>query len=82
MDQRLEHGIGHSIKKLLAVEMSYLRGACRVTRWEGDSSENMYKKCGMGPCANVVKCDVVEWVKRNTLRWFGHLERERRVNSL
>ncbi len=22
-----------------------------------------------------MKCGVVEWVKRNTLRWFGHIER-------
>ena len=29
-----------------------------------------------GPCANGVKCGVVEWVKRNTLRWFGHTERK------
>ncbi len=24
---------------------------------------------------NGVSCGVVEWVKRNTLRWFGHIER-------
>ena len=24
-----------------------------------------------------VKCDVVEWVKINTCRWFGHLERKK-----
>ena len=28
----------------------------------------------MGPCTNGVKCGVVEWVKRNTWRWLGHLE--------
>ncbi len=22
-----------------------------------------------------VECGVVEWVKRSTLRWFGHIER-------
>ncbi len=22
-----------------------------------------------------VRCGVVEWVKRSTLRWFGHIER-------
>ena len=26
----------------------------------------MYQWCGMGPCANGLKCCVVEWVKRNT----------------
>ncbi len=29
----------------------------------------------MGSNANGVNCGVVEWVKRNTLRWFGHIER-------
>ena len=29
----------------------------------------------MGTCANGIKCDVVEWVKRDTLRWFGYLEK-------
>ena len=43
------------------MEMSYLKGACAVTRWEGESNE----RCSMGPCANGVEwCGVVEWVKR------------------
>ena len=46
-----------------AVEMSYLRGACGVIRWEGESNE----RCDMGSCANGVKCSAVEWVKQNTL---------------
>ncbi len=29
----------------------------------------------MGRRANGVNCGVVEWVKRNMLRWFGHIER-------
>ncbi len=29
----------------------------------------------MGSHANGVNCGVVEWVKRNTLRWFEHIER-------
>ncbi len=29
----------------------------------------------MSGCANGVNCAVVEWVKRNTLKWFGHVER-------
>ena len=37
----------------------------------------MYERCGMGPCASGVKCDVVEWVKINTLRWFGNMERKK-----
>ncbi len=33
------------------------------------------KGVGMGSQVNGVNCGVVEWVKRNTLRWFGHTER-------
>ena len=36
------------------MEMSYLRGACGVTRWDGESNESVYKKCGMGSQANGV----------------------------
>ncbi len=35
----------------------------------------MYGRCGMGSQASGVNCGVVEWVKRNTLRSFGHIER-------
>ncbi len=35
----------------------------------------MYERCGMGSQANRVNCGVVEWVKRNILRWFGHIKR-------
>ncbi len=55
-----------------AVEMSYLRGTYGVTRWEGESNESVYERYGMVACASGVKCGMVEWVKRNTLRWFGH----------
>ncbi len=57
------------------MEMSYSRGACGVTRSDGESNESIYERCDMGSCANGVKCGVVEWVKRNTLRRFGHIER-------
>ncbi len=57
------------------MEMSYLRGACGVTRWDGESNESVYERCGMRSQANGVNCGVVEWVQRNTLRWFGHTER-------
>ncbi len=46
-----------------------------MTRWDGESNESVYKRCGMGSQANGVNCGVVEWVKRNTKRWFGHVER-------
>ncbi len=46
-----------------------------MTRWDDVSNENVYERCGMGSHANGVNCGVVEWVKRNTLRCFGHIER-------
>ena len=49
-----------------------------MTRWEGASNESIYERCGMGPCINGVKCGVVEWVKINSLRLFGHMERKKR----
>ncbi len=58
-----------------AVEMSYLRGECGVTRWDGDSNESVYERCTRGSQANGVNFGVEEWAKRNTLRWFGHIER-------
>ncbi len=55
--------------------MSYLRGACGVNRWDGLSNESVYERCGMRGRGSGVGCGVVEWVKRCTLRWFGHIER-------
>ncbi len=54
-----------------AVEMSSLRGACGVTRWDCVSDENLYERCGV----KVGWGAGVEWVKKSTLRWFGHIER-------
>ncbi len=67
MGQTTGHGTQQS--RVLAVEMSYLRGACGLSRWDGLSNESMRGR-GSG-----VECGVVEWVKRSTLRWFGHIER-------
>ncbi len=52
------------------VEMSYLRGACGVSNWDGLSNECMYERCGMRGCKSWLGCGVVEWVKMSTLRWF------------
>ncbi len=52
----------------------YIRGACGATRWEGESHE----RCGMSTFGNRMRCvrsGVVERVKRNTLKWFSHVER-------
>ncbi len=35
----------------------------------------MYERCVMRGRGSGVGCGMVEWVKRSTLRWFGHIER-------
>ncbi len=66
---------GAQQSRVRAVEMSYLREACGVSRWDGLSNECMYERCGMRRRGSGVWCGVVEWVKRSILRWFGHTER-------
>ena len=61
--------------RIQAVEMSYLRGACSLSRMDGESNESVYGRFGMSVKGEGMNCGVVEVVKRNTLRWFGHLER-------
>ncbi len=46
-----------------------------MNRWNGVSTESVYERCGMRGRGSGVRCSVVEWVKRNTLRWFSHTER-------
>ena len=48
-----------------------------MTRWKGKSNECVYERCGMGPCANGVKCGVLEWMRTNKLKRFGHMERKK-----
>ncbi len=57
--------------RVRAAEMSYLRGACGVSRWDGLSNE----RCAMRGHGSGLGCGVVEWVKRSTLILFGHIER-------
>ncbi len=46
--------------RVRTVEMSYLRGACGVSRWDGLSNESVYERCGMRGCGSEVGCGVVE----------------------
>ncbi len=46
-----------------------------MTRWDGGNNDCVYERCSMRTCANGVKRGVVEWLKRNILRWFGHIKR-------
>ncbi len=57
------------------VETSYLRGACRVGRWDGLSNKSVFERCGMRGCGSGIGCGVVEWVKRSILRWSDYIER-------
>ncbi len=66
---------GAQQSRVRAVEMSYLRGACGMSRWDGLNNESVYETRGMRGCGSGVECGVVEWVKRSTLRWFGHIEK-------
>ncbi len=61
--------------KVHALEISYPRETCGVTRWERETNEIVYERCRMGIYANGVKCVVVEWLKSNIMRWFGSTER-------
>ncbi len=36
--------------KVCATKISYLRRACGVKGWDGESDEGMHEKCGMGTC--------------------------------
>ncbi len=66
---------GAQQSRVCAVEISHLRGACGVSRWDGLNNESVYDRCGMIGNGSGVEFPVVEWVKRSTLRWFGHIER-------
>ncbi len=46
-----------------------------MSRWDGVSTESVHERCGMRGRESGVGFSVVEWVKRNTLRWFDHIER-------
>lgn len=48
-----------------------------MVRWDGDaeSNESMYERFIMGVTAKVVDREVVEWVRRVGLSWFGNATR-------
>ena len=45
---------------MCGVEISYLRRACGVTRWESESNESVYERYRIELYINGVKCSVVE----------------------
>ena len=48
-------------------DMTYLRSECRITLGDRMMNVEVCEQCGVG-------LDVLESVKKNTLRWFGHVE--------
>ncbi len=42
--------------RIRTVDMSYIRGACGVSRWDKESNENMYERFCMGVTAKGVDC--------------------------
>ena len=54
--------------RVRALGMSYLRSACGVTWRDRWTNEQICRQCG-------VEVDAIGMVKRNVLRWFGHMER-------
>ncbi len=51
-----------------AVKMSYLRGACGVSRRDGLRNESVNERCVMRGCGSGVVFGAVECMKRSTLR--------------
>ncbi len=49
-------------QECMLVEMSYLRGACGVSRWDGVSNGSVYERCGMRRRESGVGCGVLDWV--------------------
>ncbi len=43
---------------------------------------SVHERCGMREHGSGVGHCVVEWVKRSTLRWFGHIERMENAESV
>ncbi len=46
--------------------MSYVLGACGLSRWDGESNEDMYGRFGMSETAVGMDCGMDEWMERST----------------
>ncbi len=49
--------------QIQAMEMSYMQGACGVSKWDEESYEDTYWRFGMSEASLGMDCEVVEWVK-------------------
>lgn len=54
MGQRCRCRIEDKQSRVHATEMTYLRGACTMSRWDGEKNESIYERFGMDMCANGV----------------------------
>ncbi len=72
---QMKHGPGIKVRfRVQAVKRSYLRSACGGSGMDGMSNESVYERFGMCQMGEGKPCGVVEEVKRQTLKWFGHME--------
>ncbi len=46
-----------------------------MNRMDAENNESVYRRFGMSSRGEGMSCGVVEMVRHNNLRWFGHLER-------
>lgn len=76
MNQKHRRELGSAVKSVCCGNELLGRGMWSDT-WDGESNKSMYVRCGVETHANGVTCRVVEWVNRNTLRWFGHIGRRK-----
>ncbi len=62
---------GAQQSRVHAVEMSYLRGACGVSRWDGLSNASVYERCGMRERGSGVGCGVVKRAVKDIVKGKG-----------
>ncbi len=59
--------------RVQAIENSYLRSACGVSRMDGMNNERVYEHFGMCYVSEGKKCRAVEEVKQQILKWSGNM---------
>ncbi len=69
---QVKRGPGMTVRGLECRQWKcYLRSACGVSRMDGMSNESVYEHFGMCSMGEGKKCEVVEEVKRQTLKCSG-----------
>lgn len=57
------------------IKVVSLKGVCGLKRWDMEGIESVYERWGKGIKDLDIGCGVLKWVKRNTHKWFGHVQR-------